>query len=184
MFSDIEIQKSRYAKGGEVESTIDILMTEEPKVWDKFDFNSGGEIRASKEKTKKYAEELEKVFSKKGIKRGSLSEKIYEELQDENFHLLNEFLTRNGYFKKATNDKLIKTYENPIYVGAYADKDSITIQDKANSNPKPTTKKKIQRKKLSARTKYIPNRDIKEIELKSGEEIAGSKIVDGVYKKK
>lgn len=67
-----------FAKGGlTTDSALEILMNEEPKVWDKFGFNSGGEIRESKEKTKKYAQELEKVFSQKGIKRNSLSQKVY-----------------------------------------------------------------------------------------------------------
>lgn len=171
-----------FAKGGEVESTIDILMTEEPKVWDKFGFNSGSEIRASKDKTKKYAQELERVFTAKGIKKGSLTKKINEDLTDENYHLLNEFLTRNGYFNSKLTDELLKSYNNPVYSGAYADKESITIEAKAKPNP--SGAKKIQRKKLSAKTTYISNREIEEIDLKSGKKIAGSDIVDGVYKKK
>lgn len=174
--------KYLFAKGGEVESTIDILMTEEPKVWDKFGFNSGSEIRASKDKTKKYAQELERVFTAKGIKKGSLTKKINEDLTDENYHLLNEFLTRNGYFNSKLTDELLKSYNNPVYSGAYADKESITIDAKAKPNP--SGAKKIQRKKLSAKTTYISNREIEEIDLKSGKKIAGSDIVDGVYKKK
>lgn len=174
--------KGKMAKGGEVESTIDILMTEEPKVWDKFGFNSGSEIRASKDKTKKYAQELERVFTAKGIKKGSLTKKINEDLTDENYHLLNEFLTRNGYFNSKLTDELLKSYNNPVYSGAYADKESITIEAKAK--PKSSGAKKIQRKKLSAKTTYIPNREIEEVDLKSGKKIAGSDIVDGVYKKK
>jgi hypothetical protein len=159
-------------------------MTEEPKVWDKFGFDSGSEIRASKEKTKKYAQELEKVFSKEGIKKGTLTKQINEDLEDENYHLLNEFLVRNGYFKKDLNDSLLKTYENPIYVGAFADKESITISSSTPSAPKKTSSKKIQRKKLSAKTTYVPRRDIKSVELKNSKSIPASDIVDGVYKKK
>jgi hypothetical protein len=175
-------ERGFFAEGGETESTIDILMTEEPKVWDKFGFNSGSEIRASKDKTKKYAQELERVFTAKGIKKGSLTKKINEDLTDENYHLLNEFLTRNGYFNSKLTDELLKSYNNPVYSGAYADKESITIEAKAKPNP--SGAKKIQRKKLSAKTTYIPNREIEEVDLKSGKKIAGSDIVDGVYKKK
>ncbi len=162
----------------------EILMEEEPKVWDKFGFESGSEIRASKEKTKKYAQELERVFSKEGIKKGTLTKQINEDLEDENYHLLNEFLVRNGYFKKDLNDSLLKSYENPIYAGAYADKESITISSSTPSAPKKTSSKKIQRKKLSAKTTYVPRRDIKSVELKNSKSIPASDIVDGVYKKK
>jgi hypothetical protein len=173
-----------FAKGGKTaESILQILMTEEPKVWDKFGFNSGGEIRESKEKTKKYAQELEKVFSQKGIKRNSLSQKVYDELQNENYHLLNEFLGRNGYFKKAINDSLTERYESPSFSKYYADKESITVSP-SKSAPKKTASKKIQRKKLSTKTTYVPRRDIKSIELKNSKSIPASDIVDGVYKKK
>ena len=136
----------------------------------------------AKDKTKKYAQELERVFTAKGIKKGSLTKKINEDLTDENYHLLNEFLTRNGYFNSKLTDELLKSYNNPVYSGAYADKESITIEAKAKPNP--SGAKKIQRKKLSAKTTYIPNREIEEVDLKSGKKIAGSDIVDGVYKKK
>lgn len=174
--------KLKYAKGGEVKSTIDILMTEEPKVWDKFDFNSGSEIRASKDKTKKYAQELERVFTAKGVKKGSLTKKINEDLTDENYHLLNEFLTRNGYFNSKLTDELLKSYNNPVYSGAYADKEAITIEEKAK--PKTSGAKKIQLKKLSAKTTYIPNREIGSIELESGETLSKNDIIDGVYRAK
>jgi hypothetical protein len=153
----------------------EILMEEEPKVWDKFGFESGSEIRASKEKTKKYAQELERVFSKEGIKKGTLTKQINEDLEDENYHLLNEFLVRNGYFKKDLNDSLLKTYENPIYSGAFADKESMTIL------PSKSAPKKVSLKGLSGKTKYIPNRDIKSVELKSGKELSNADIIDGVY---
>lgn len=174
--------KLKYAKGGEVKNTIDILMTEEPKVWDKFGFNSGSEIRASKDKTKKYAQELERVFNAKGVKKGSLTKKINENLTDENYHLLNEFLTRNGYFNSKLTDELLKSYNNPVYSGAYADKEAMTIEEKAK--PKTSGTKKIQRKKLSAKTTYIPNREIGSIELESGETLSGNDIIDGVYRAK
>jgi hypothetical protein len=175
----------KYAKGGQTtESAIKILMTEEPKVWDKFGFRSGSDIRASKEKTKKYAQELERVFFKEGIKKGTLTKQINEDLEDENYHLLNEFLVRNGYFKKDLNDSLLKTYENPIYVGAFADKESITISSSTPSAPKKTSSKKIQRKNISTKTTYVPRRDIKSVELKNSKSIPASDIVDGVYKKK
>ncbi len=174
--------KLKHAKGGEVKNTIDILMTEEPKVWDKFGFNSGSEIRASKDKTKKYAQELERVFTAKGVKKGSLTKKINENLTDENYHLLNEFLTRNGYFNSKLTDELLKSYNNPVYSGAYADKEAMTIEEKAK--PKTSGAKKIQRKKLSAKTTYIPNREIGSIELESGETLSKNDIIDGVYRAK
>jgi hypothetical protein len=173
---------SSFAKGGEVKNTIDILMTEEPKVWDKFGFNSGSEIRASKDKTKKYAQELERVFTEKGVKKGSLTKKINEDLTDENYHLLNEFLTRNGYFNSKLTDELLKSYNNPVYSGSYADKEAMTIEEKAK--PKTSVAKKIQDKKLSAKTTYIPNREIESIELESGETLSKNDIIDGVYRAK
>lgn len=172
----------KMAKGGEVKNTIDILMTEEPKVWDKFSFFSGSEIRASKDKTKKYAQELERVFTAKGVKKGSLTKKINENLTDENYHLLNEFLTRNGYFNSKLTDELLKSYNNPVYSGAYADKDAMTIEEKAKA--KTSGVKKIQLKKLSAKTTYIPNREIGSIELESGETLSKNDIIDGVYRAK
>jgi antirestriction protein len=174
--------KVKYAKGGEVKNTIDILMTEEPKVWDKFGFFSGSEIRASKDKTKKYAQELERVFTAKGVKKGSLTKKINEDLTDENYHLLNEFLTRNGYFNSKLTDELLKSYNNPVYSGVYADKEAMTIEEKAK--PKTSGTKKIQFKKLSEKTTYIPNREIGSIELESGETLSKNDIIDGVYRAK
>jgi hypothetical protein len=172
----------RFAKGGEVKNTIDILMTEENKVWDKFGFSSGSEIRASKDKTKKYAQELERVFTAKGVKKGSLTKKINEDLTDENYHLLNEFLTRNGYFNSKLTDELLKSYNNPAYSGVYADKEAMTIEEKAK--PKTSGTKKIQFKKLSAETTYIPKREIDSIELESGETLSKNDIIDGVYRTK
>lgn len=182
VFEDFSQENKQYAKGGKVKNAIDILMTEEPKVWDKFGFNSGSEIRASKDKTKQYAQELEKVLTAKGVKKGSLTKKINEDLTDENYHLLNEFLTRNGYFNSKLTNDLLKSYNNPVYSGAYADKEAITIEEKAK--PKTSGAKKIQLKKLSEKTTYVPKREIESIELESGETLSKNDIIDGIYRTK
>ena len=58
----------------------------------------------------------------------------------------------------------------------------MTIEEKAK--PKTSGAKKIQRKKLSAKTTYIPNREIGSIELESGETLSKNDIIDGVYRAK
>jgi hypothetical protein len=111
-----------------------------------------------------------------------LTKKVYEELQDENYHLLNEFLTRNGYFNEKLTEELLKGYNNPNYSGAYADKDSITIGQSKTTTP--IVRTNLKGKKLSSTTTYIPNRDIAEVVLKNGKKISGSNIADGVYELK
>jgi hypothetical protein len=137
---------------------------------------SGGEIRASKELTSKYAKAVESYISQKGVKKGTLTQKIYKDLTAENYHLLNEFLSRNGYFIKSVNDENIKGYDK----FSTTDKASLTIGGSSSSKPT-STREKLNLKKDAT---YVPKRDIQSVELKNFKSIPSSEIIDGVYRKK
>lgn len=64
------------------------------KAWKAADADSGGEIRASAEKSKAFIETVKNELEKKGFELGKdkLSQKVYEKLADRNNHLLNEAL--------------------------------------------------------------------------------------------
>ena len=67
------------------------------KVFDKFGLRSGSQLYDSDIKVKKdFIKEIESKL--KGVK-GTLSSKVYDELEDENYHAMNEILAMNGYFE-------------------------------------------------------------------------------------
>jgi hypothetical protein len=138
--------------------------------------DSGGEIRASKELTAKYAKAVQSFLVAKDVKRGTLTKDIYDELTDENYHLLNEFLSRNDYFIKSVNAENIKGYNK----FSKTDKASLTIGG-SSSTTTTTTSGKLNLKKDAT---YIPKRDIQSVELKNFKSIPSSEIIDGVYRKK
>lgn len=170
-------RKSQFAQGGKL--PMGILKTLQSA--DDFGFkvtkaDSGGEIRASKELTAKYAKAVQSFLVAKDVKRGTLTKDIYDELTDENYHLLNEFLSRNDYFIKSVNAENIKGYNK----FSKTDKASLTIGGSSSTN-RTTTSGKLNLKKDAT---YIPKRDIQSVELKNFKSIPSSKIIDGVYRKK
>ena len=105
---------------------------------------SGSEVRSSKEKLERYASEVEKKLREASIKKASFTEKDYDELTDENYHLMNEFLCWNGYFRSSVSEKLRPMYaahferssEGGKTSDAYANPDYINVSGAAKADHK------------------------------------------------
>ena len=79
--------------------TLAQLMNAEGDVWDEQNWQSGDEIRKNTQTISKFANLLSSKIKALGVQKGSLSNTVFDKLEDENYHLLNEFLAVNGYFK-------------------------------------------------------------------------------------
>lgn len=157
------------------EDVLAILYNADSKGWNATKAESGGDIKASDELTEKYANTVSKAL--KGIKKGSLSEEIFDELTDGNNHLLNEFLVWNGYYDTKTTATNKASYQR--------------IWDKGNrqvANPeiiflgakkiKPSSATPIKK----ATRKYYRNKEIKSVTvLENGKKVtyAGKDVLNG-----
>jgi hypothetical protein len=79
--------------------TLAQLTKAEESVWDEQNWQSGSEIRRNTQTVSKYANLLASKIKALGVQKGSLPNTVFDKLEDENYHLLNEFLAVNGYFK-------------------------------------------------------------------------------------
>lgn len=79
--------------------TLAQLMNAEGDVWDEQNWQSGDDIRKNTQTISKFANLLSSKIKALGVQKGSLSNTVFDKLEDENYHLLNEFLAVNGYFK-------------------------------------------------------------------------------------
>ena len=79
--------------------TLAQLTKAEESVWDEQNWESGSEIRRNTQTVSKYANLLASKIKALGVQKGSLPNTVFDKLEDANYHLLNEFLAVNGYFK-------------------------------------------------------------------------------------
>jgi hypothetical protein len=85
-----------FAKGG---ITTPSLFKLQDEVWDKFKFESGAEIKSTQQNRMKFSKAMDEALKSRGVVKESLSLTIFEKLEDENAHTLNEFLILNDYYK-------------------------------------------------------------------------------------
>jgi hypothetical protein len=85
-----------FAKGG---ITTPSLFKLQDEVWDKFKFESGSEIKSTQQNRMKFSKAMDEALQSRGVTKESLSLTIFEKLEDENAHTLNEFLILNDYYK-------------------------------------------------------------------------------------
>jgi hypothetical protein len=80
--------------------TSNRLMKIETDIWNKMKLNSGGDIYSDSLKQKIYADAVRAAIKKAGIEKDikDASGQIYSELENENYHLLNNLLSLMGYF--------------------------------------------------------------------------------------
>lgn len=96
----IVVGDNTYAKGGTVKPnkrTLDKIANVYFDLFDVVGAESGGELRENKFMLEKFSKLLEDKVSKI-IAKKSLSEKDFDYYEDNNYHLLNEFLSWNDYF--------------------------------------------------------------------------------------
>ena len=159
-------------------STIEALYDADSKGWSATKADSGSEIRNSEVLTKKYAEAVKKALTEHGIKKGSLTEADYDILVDDNYHLLNEFLSWNNYYDEKTAKNLQEMYQR-IYdrgTNSAADPEAMLLE----ATYKPTKKKTTPIKK--AINRYVANREIKSVTiLEDGKKLtyAGKDVLNG-----
>jgi len=85
-----------FAKGGITSPSLFKLQDE---VWEKFKFESGAEIKSTQQNRMKFSKAMDEALKSRGVSKESLSLTIFEKLEDENAHTLNEFLILNDYYK-------------------------------------------------------------------------------------
>jgi hypothetical protein len=96
----IVVGDNTYAQGGTVKPnkrTLDKIANVYFDLFDVVGAESGGELRENKSMLEKFSKLLEVKVSKI-IAKKSLSEKDFDYYEDNNYHLLNEFLSWNDYF--------------------------------------------------------------------------------------
>ena len=163
-----EPRSVQFSKGGGVsqkekrEAYLENLSMLEAEVWDKIGANSGGQIRQDEKLLRKYAEGVGSVMEKEGVGYGSFDEEDYEYFQDENSHLLNEFLVWNNYYEPMMTKKE-KAWRLKMY------DESIKKNGKSAyvSNPEVITLNSTKRKGKSDEN-YIAHAEIVSVTVKKG----------------
>lgn len=157
------------------EDVLAVLYNADSKGWNATKAESGGDIKASDELTEKYANAVSKAL--KGIKKGSLSQEIFDELTGGNNHLLNEFLVWNGYYNAETTATNKASYQRIWDKGnrLVANPEVITLGVKT---PKPSSATPIKK----ASKNYYRNKEIKSVTvLENGKKVsyAGKDVLNG-----
>lgn len=169
-----ENQEVKFAKGGSLREKrndyLSKLGDKEADVWDKVGANSGTKIRGDKKMLKAYAEGVEEMLIEENVQGRSFDQEDYDFYTDQNWHLFNDFLVWNGYYKPAMTivekkwrEKAFK--EGNIYV---SDPEVITVKGVSPSKSKSKN--------------YIVHADIESITIKKdGKEIKvkGSDVLNG-----
>lgn len=157
------------------EDVLAVLYNADSKGWNATKAESGGDIKASDELTEKYANAVSKAI--KEIKKGSLSEEIFDELTEGNNHLLNEFLVWNGYYNSETTATNKASYQRVWDKGnrQVANPKVITLGVKT---PKPSSATPIKK----ASKNYYRNKEVKSVTvLENGKKVtyAGKDVLNG-----
>ena len=163
-----EPRSVQFGEGGGVsqkekrEDYLEKLMNQESRVWDKIGANSGGEIRQDKTLLRKYAEGVQSVMEKEEVGYGSFDQEDYEYFEDQNYHLLNDFLVWNNYFEP-TMTKDEKSWRQKMYDDDVRQKGKSTY----TTNPEIITISSTTSKSKSDKD-YIVNADIVSVIVKKG----------------
>jgi hypothetical protein len=169
---EIQLEKYKNSPRKLRNEYLEKLRQKEADVWDKIGAESGSEIRSNEKMLKAYAEGVEEMLQKEGVGKGGFDQEDYDYLQDENWHLFNEFLVWNSYYEpemtKTEKAWREKNYSNPksrSYV----------------SNPKIIS---LSSGSKSKSDKYVPKAEIEEVRVKTDEgfefTFKGSDVLNGV----
>jgi hypothetical protein len=124
--------KEKMGKGGVFDGKIlcempDGLIEEESILWDTLNIESGTDLEEDEENQKEYIKEVTKI-AKEAIGDSRLSERVYEDLESDNNHTLNQALELLGYYGDEYKKHRIEFYKknglglNPKYFGIDIDK--------------------------------------------------------------
>ena len=89
--------------------TSETLMDEEVKIWKKHSIRSGSQLAGDPKLMSSYRKEVKIMLTRLKVRKRSLSERIHDELEDENWHTLNATLGEMDYFR---SKRLNTTYKN------------------------------------------------------------------------
>lgn len=197
----------KFAKGGSLREKrneyLSKLGNKEADVWDKIGAQSGSQIRNNKKMLKEYAEAVEEMLIDENVQGRSFDQEDYDFYTDENWHLFNDFLVWNGYYKpemtvveKKWREKAFK--EGNIYVSdpevifvkkfkttkryiVHADIKSVTIKRKSGtvmtfkgSDVLNGANILAKGSLLETKATYVPKREVISVELKDGSEFKPS----------
>lgn len=95
-----------FARGGGIKNTLEKLYDIDGKAYEYAKANSGGELYSSPEMQLKYKMYLDEAIAKAKLKL-PLSMKIHEELQDANYHSLNQYLYLSGAYGPEEKQKWV-----------------------------------------------------------------------------
>ena len=145
----IEKKWWQFKKGGNISKKTDKRLLNKISnaiydVWEDIGAESGGQIRSDKKLQEDYARQSMVALEKLGIKKRSFTQKDYDYFQDENNHLLNEFLIWNDFFttkfseeKKNQLKSLFKqhpnSYSDPTIVKVASSSDKYIPHSKIKS---------------------------------------------------
>lgn len=192
VLKELRETEKTFAKGGETSKNnftqrrkkyLESIGEKESKIWDKFNFNSGSEIRGKKENLKKYAEAVEEMLQKEEVGKGSFDRNDYDYFTDENWHLFNEFLVWNGYYDVETTEeekkwRLESFTKGNVYI---SDPEVISLGKKPNPIPAPKSREKTKLQQIT--DYYVVPYEIEKIVTKDGKTItnneSGVEILSG-----
>lgn len=125
--------KKKLAKGGSTaEKPITAkqiakkLMKIDNETWDKLDISSGGALYNDEGLQKKYIAELDKVMlsspAQAHLATYPNKQKVFDELEDSNYHAINSYLVNKGYFGNEAKQKAKFNYDYTVreYGEAYS----------------------------------------------------------------
>jgi predicted ABC-type ATPase len=169
-----ETMYEMFAKGG---ITSPGLFKIEDEVREKLKFDSGSEILSTQENRIKFSKAIDDALKARGVAKESLSIRIFRKLEDENSHILNEFLILNEYYQPSVWPEGKKFYferfkENPR--GGLGKDGIIGASFKA---PKGTSKGYTSHDKIKLIIIKNPNPNSKKKFL----QIDGRDVLNGVY---
>jgi len=181
--SDLELYNSKnldYDKMSDADFAFTILgkiVAADRQAWNETKADSGSEIRNSEKLTKLYAASLEKSLKDLKVKKNSLTEKEYDYLVDNNYHLLNEFLFWNDFYEndlaKGQKEMYQRLFDDKNNQSSTANPDWITIGKGILPHPKPK-----QSKTSIAKKDGMPKFVIGDIVVLKGETTLEKEIID------
>lgn len=189
--SDLELYNSKnldYDKMSDADFAFTILgkiVAADRQAWNETKADSGSEIRNSEKLTKLYAASLEKSLKDLKVKKNSLTEKEYDYLVDNNYHLLNEFLFWNDFYEndlaKGQKEMYQRLFDDKNNQSSTANPDWITIGKGILPHPKPK-KPTVARTVKSELKKYYAHREIKTVTvIEDGKKVVykGEDVLNG-----
>lgn len=166
-------------------TTLGKIVAADGQAWNKTKADSGSEIRNSEKLTKLYATSLEKSLKDLKVKKNSLTEKEYDYLVDNNYHLLNEFLFWNDFyendFAKGQKEMYQRMFDDKSNHSSVANPDWIIVGKGILPHPKPK-KPTVARKVKSELKKYYAHREIKTVTvIEDGKKVVykGEDVLNG-----